>query len=365
MTGEANPVIARNWKVALVGITGPHSRGWLETLRSLDEVRDLLVCDVDAESTIAAPATATHPGMQVPEDVTSVSFDALLTASGGPDMALLSVRNDQAPDLGELLLRAGIPCIIEKPSGRTSADIERLNGAAAAGGTIWAPGFLNRLQPAARRIRRLVSEGALGHILSIEARMVTSSVNQRNPEHWLFRKEIAGGGILHWLAIHTIDLIRYLTGQEFADVSGHVRTFTRGIDVEDMAALTFTLKGGAVGNLHAGYILRQRYGDIGITLRGDLGEIVWPQWGFEGRQDTIYLHNEGPQSDGSGPEIVTLTPPEGAGYGGGLGQQFVRSFMHASRMGGRFITDGHDALCAMRLVEAAYAASGSGLRVAP
>ena len=338
--------------VALVGITAPHSGAWLETLQNLEEVGRLVVCDVDGDGDVDA-------------DVTTAAFDTLLTGTGRPDMVLLSVRNDQAPDLGVQLLEGGIPCIIEKPSGRTCADIVRLNEAATAGGTIWAPAFLNRLQPAARRIHRLVREGALGHIRSIEARMVTSSVAQRNPEHWLFCQEKSGGGILHWLAIHTIDLIRYLTGQEFGEVSGHTSTFTRGIDVEDMAALSFTLSGGGIGNLHAGYILRQRYGDIGITLRGDLGEIVWPQWDFEGRQNTLYLHSEGSRAESPLAEVVTLEPPGGSGYGGQIGLQFVRSFVHAARMGGRFVTDGDDALRAMRFVEAAYAASASGTRVRP
>lgn len=349
---------------ALVGITGPHSRGWLETLQALAGVERLLLCDTD-DGAPGGVSTETHPATQVPDGTTLVEFESLLTPEGRPDVVLLSVRNDQAAQLGEQLLRAGIACIVEKPCGRSSADIERLNAAAAAGQTIWAPAFLNRLQPAALRIRRLVREGALGQVQSIEARMVTSSVEQRNPDHWLFNKSTAGGGILHWLAIHTIDLIRYLTELEFDEVSGHTRTFTRGIDVEDVAALSFTLRGGAVGNLHAGYILRRRYGDISITLRGDLGEVVWPQWGVDGRGDTIYLHNEGPNSDGPGAETVTLRPPEGAGYGGLLGQQFVMSFVHAARMGGTFVTDGDDALRAMRFVEAAYAASDSGTRVRP
>jgi predicted dehydrogenase len=146
-------------------------------------------------------------------------------------------------------------------------------------------------------------------------------------------------------------------------VSGVVRTFTRGIDVEDMAAISFSLRGGTIGSLHAGYVLRQRYGDIGITLRGDLGEIVWPQWDFEGRQSTLYIHSEGPRSEGPGPEVVTLEPPEGVGYGGVLGQDFVRRFTYAAQMEGTFITDGIDALKAMRFVEAAYAASDGGVRI--
>ena len=340
--------------LALVGLTAPHSRGWLETLHTLPEAGRLLVCDVD------------DPGArpEVPEEAEAVAPEDLLDPSLRPDAALVSVRNDQAADIGSRLLAGGLPCIVEKPAGRGSADIERLNEAAARGGTIWAPGFLNRLQPAARRIRRLVvEEQAIGRVQSIEARMVTSSVRQRNPGHWLFRKQVAGGGILHWLAIHHIDLVRYLTGQEYGSVSGFTATFNREIDVEDMAALAFTLQGGAVGNLHAGYVLRQRYGDIGITLRGDLGEIVWPHFDFVGRQNTLYIHSEGPRSEGPGPEVVTLEPPEGTGYGGGLGWEFVRRFAAAARMGGAFVTGGGDALRAMRFVEAAYAAARSGGRV--
>lgn len=341
---------------ALVGLTAPHSRGWLETLQNLPDVSRLLVCDVDDGAAAG----------EVPAGAEPVPVAALQEACTRPDVALLSVRNDQAPALAGALLSAGVPCIVEKPSGRTSADIETLNAAAARGGTIWAPGFLNRLQPAARRIRRLVvEEQAIGRIVSVEGRMVTSSVGQRDPSHWLFDGKVAGGGILHWLAIHTIDLFRYLTGQEFASVSGHTATFTRGIDVEDMAAVSFALSGGAVGSLHAGYVLRQRYGDISLTLRGDLGEIVWPQWDFEGRQSTLYIHSEGPRSDGPGLETVTLEPPGGAGYGGALGQDFVRRFAHAARMAAPFVVDGVDALRAMQFVEAAYAADRSGQRVEP
>ena len=59
---------------------------------------------------------------------------------------------------------------------------------------------------------------------------------------------------------------------------------------------------------------------------------------------------------------MTLEPPGGAGYGGGLGQEFVRRFAHAARMGGPFVTDGRDALRAMQFVEAAYRANASGAR---
>jgi predicted dehydrogenase len=349
--------------VALVGMTAPHSKGWLTTLQHLPECEHLLVADPDGE------------GQQgVPEDAEWVaSIDDLLQGDRRPQMALISARNDQSPRLGERFLQAGIACIIEKPCGRTSAEIEGLNAAAIAGGTIWAPAFMNRLLPVAQKARQIISEGGLVKIVSVEGRMVTSTVGQRNPEHWLFDKRVAGGGILHWLAIHTIDLIRYLTGLDYTSVGAHIGTLTRSdIDVEDMAACSFQLSSGAVGSLHAGYVLRQRYGDIGLTVRGDLGEIEWPMWGHEGQGRTIWVHEEGPSSTGPERQVIEMTPPDAPGYGGAAGQEFVRRFLAAARMGsgrggrqGDFITDGTDALRAMQFVEAAYEASASGKHVVP
>jgi len=67
-----------------------------------------------------------------------------------------------------------------------------------------------------------------------------------------------------------------------------------------------------------------------------------------------------------------MTPPDAPGYGGAAGQEFVRRFLAAARMGsgrggrqGDFITDGTDALRAMQFVEAAYEASASGKHVVP
>ena len=87
--------------------------------------------------------------------------------------------------------------------------------------------------------------------------MITSTVQQRNPDHWLFDRAQGGrGAILHWLAIHTVDLIRYISGLEYQGVSAHKATLSgTGIDVEDVLAASFCMDNGALGSLHAGYVL--------------------------------------------------------------------------------------------------------------
>ena len=184
---------------ALVGLDNPHSRGWLTSLQHCEAVGRLVVC-TDEECA----------------DVDQVygSLDELL-ADEKLGLAIVCTRNDQAPDRIAQLLQAGVPTIAEKPVARTAADIARLNEIAAAKQVLWATAFLNRCHPIADKTRELVAAGVLGRIVSIEGRMVTSTVQQRNPEHWLFDRAQAGGGILHWLAIHTVDLIRYISGLEY------------------------------------------------------------------------------------------------------------------------------------------------------
>ena len=114
------------------------------------------------------------------------------------------------------LLQVGVPVIAEKPVARTATDIARLNEIAAAAPDLMGDGLFEPLSSDCLvKARKLVAAGVLGRIVSIEGRMVTSTVQQRNPDHWLFDHAQAGGGILHWLAIHTVDLIRYISGLEY------------------------------------------------------------------------------------------------------------------------------------------------------
>ena len=338
---------------ALVGLTAPHSKGWLETLRINPEIERFLVCDLEgAKPENDDGIDGVYPGLD------------RLFESVRPDFVLVSVRNDQAAETGSRFLSGGIPVIIDKPAGRTAAEIAGLNELSRRHSTPWATGFTNRLAPSVCEMRRLVAAGALGRVVSIEGRMVTSSVEQRNKDHWLFSKEIAGGGILHWLAIHTIDLIRFITGLEYDSVSAHVGTLSdTGIDVEDTAAVSFSMSNGAVGGLHAGYMLRKRYGDISLAIRGTLGDIAWSSYGFDGAGHTVNLQSEAPGWETIGSQRVDLEPQGGPGYGGRVGTEYIARFIRCARGGEEFVTNGEDAFRAMRFVEAAYAASAGGKSV--
>jgi predicted dehydrogenase len=333
---------------ALVGLDNPHSAGWLTTLQHCDAVGRLLVC-------------ADGPCDGVDQVYRNVSE---LLAGESLDFALVSTRNDRAPDIAAQLLEAGVPVIVEKPVARTAAEVARLNELAAAKGGHWATAFMNRYHPIAKKLHALLAEGVLGDIVSIEGRMVTSTVQQRNPEHWLFNSAQAGGGILHWLAIHTVDLIRYITGLEYQSVSAHMATLScADIDVEDVLAASFSMDNGAIGNIHAGYVLPRRYGDIYLCFRGTEGDAIWNMWDWAGKGDRLVVQSrvEGWQEEEH--RAYNLSVEEAPGYGGASGVNFVADFIAASRQNGSFVTDGKDAFEAMRFVEAAYAAAAGRRQV--
>ena len=333
---------------ALIGLDNPHSSGWLTALQHSSSVGRLTVCtDGDCEGV----------------DQVYGDLDALLVAER-LEFALVCTRNDRAPELAARLLEAGVPVIVEKPVGRTAAEIAPLNTLAAQKQLIWATAFMNRCHPIAQKLRELVANGVLGDIVSIEGRMVTSTVQQRNPEHWLFHQQLAGGGITHWLAIHTIDLIRYITGLEYCSVSAHKATLSgTGIDVEDLLVATFDMGNGAIGNLHAGYVLPRRYGDIYMCFRGTDGDATWEMYGMGGKVDRLVVQSRADGWTDDDHRVFELSVGDAPGYGGASGQVFIADFIAASRGEGEFITSGDDALRAVRFVEAAYRGADTGTRI--
>lgn len=198
--------------------------------------------------------------------------------------------------------------------------------------------------------------------------MVTSQVKFRNPEHWLFSKERAGGGILSWLGCHYIDLLSYVTGEDIVSVSAIVDTLSgEAINVEDVASVSFRFQGGAIGSLQAGYQLAMsKSGYIGpnydsyVGFRGTEGRMFWEPSGKQHR-----LHVESARSDWRGSPVRTLayTLPALDAYGGAYGVAFLEDFIDAALEDGAPPTRGEDALKVARIVEAAYASSASGNRV--
>ncbi len=84
-----------------------------------------------------------------------------------------------------------------------------------------------------------------------------------------------GGGILHWLGIHDIDLIQWLSGEPIVSVQAMTATMSSdAIDVEDTISIQFRLAGGAVGTMHFAYALPRPGGAGYMALRGSKASVT-------------------------------------------------------------------------------------------
>jgi predicted dehydrogenase len=273
-------------------------------------------------------------------------------------VVLVALPNDQTPGVIARAAAAGKDVISEKPGARSAAELRPALEALERHGRRLLMAYMWRANPSIEKARELVQAGALGRLTSVELRWVTSQVRMRDPGHWLFKKEVAGGGVLAWLGCHWLDALRYVTGDEVASATALLGTLSgEAIDVEDVASVALRLCGGALVTLHAGYLLNTgRAGyqgadfDHPIVLRGTLGTLTH---GRDGADQVVTLHSIAPGFDAAPRQVFRYTPGPSDAYGGVAGLAYFDRFLR-----GEGPSDGAtDALRVLEILDAVYASA--------
>ena len=372
-------------KVGFLGVTHPHSGPHLRTLELLDEVAAVVPWDED-ESAVERLKREDHPKLETGRS----TFDQIMEREDVPIVVSLAT-NDRNPDWVIRAAKAGKHVLTEKPVAADSRDMERLLDAVRGAGVHLGVYYTWRSNPIVNDLRAMIEAGVIGKLLSVEGRMVTSQVRFRDPTHWLFQKQVSGGGILNWLACHWIDAIRYITRDEVTAVSAMVDTLNgQPIDVEDTAGMIMRMGSGAIATLHAGYLLpispagylSGSY-DTYLSFRGLEGNITW----YPTEEDRPVVVESISQTWRSTPRReLKYAVAETDAYGGQYGQDFVGRFIRSAMRGDppagldgsdslawsadpdsppAPASDGENALRVLRIIEAAYESSETGRMVSP
>jgi predicted dehydrogenase len=345
--------------VGFVSSGNPHSRMHMRTLEVLPEVETIHLCGLEGEDMDALASESSKV------TTTTESLDELLKR--GVDALLVSVRNDQCPAILDAAVEAGIPAIFEKPGALTATRLRGIADAARAENLTMGTMLTWRNNPIVVDAKQAMDGGALGEVMAVESRQVTSQVRYRNPEHWLFDKSKAGSGILSWLGCHHIDMLCFLLDDRIESVAAMLATKNPyPIDVEDTACLVFKFSGGVIGTMHAGYhLVGSASGYAGATndsfmaLRGTEGNIRIPTSDKEGF--TVNSIAEGWASGGV--RGRTFAPPDSPAYGGVAGEEFVSQFLAASRTGAPALAPIESIVHVLEVIEAAVESSETGRTV--
>ncbi|SDM43157.1 Predicted dehydrogenase [Halogranum gelatinilyticum] len=185
-------------------------------------------------------------------------------------------------------LEAGTPVFCEKPLAPTLDEAEEMRDAAADAGVVAGCAFNYRFVPAIRYARNLIADGKLGEIHQVRGRYLQDwLVDPEAPWSWRNDEEMAGSGALGDLGAHTIDLARFLVGDEVGEIdriSGQLQTFveerpvagsdeTRPVTVDDAYTAQAEYESGAIGTFEASRVTDGHKNDHTIQIHGSEGSL--------------------------------------------------------------------------------------------
>jgi myo-inositol 2-dehydrogenase / D-chiro-inositol 1-dehydrogenase len=189
------------FKLGLAG-AGRMGRNHLRALASSDQVRVVAVAE-PAEPARTALGSA---GVPLYADLASM-LDA-----GGLDGVLVCVPSTMHLDTVKTLIAAGLPILCEKPVGVTADQALLASRLAAHESLPLQVGFWRRFVPALKQLKARIASGDLGDLY-----LVANYQWDGSPPGAYFREH--SGGIFVDMGVHEFDQTRWLTGQEFGDIS--------------------------------------------------------------------------------------------------------------------------------------------------
>ncbi len=140
--------------------------------------------------------------------------------------------------------------LVEKPLATSVADCDRMIGAARRRSVTLAVGYHQRFRRNNVEARRLIREGAIGRVLTIQTTMLTEA-SLRDGGGWEWWDDPASVGHVLNSAPHGIDLLRWCMETEVATVSALSRNFLTQAPVENTTLALVSFENGALLSLYS------------------------------------------------------------------------------------------------------------------
>jgi predicted dehydrogenase len=198
-----------------------------------------------------------------------LAFDSVeeLSRSSEVDAVLVTTPNSRhLPDV-MAAIQAGKHVLCEKPMAMNVAECRLMVEAARQRQVILGVAQIFRFEDSVRKIRELVSTGAIGK--PVFARSEFSFLaSPAHPRKWLYDASVAGAGPIFDIGVHCIDTLRFILQDEVVRVNASANRDERSGTVESAAALTLDFSRGTLGTVLVSYRAEYR---TPIELVGDAG----------------------------------------------------------------------------------------------
>ncbi len=170
--------------------------------------------------------------------------------------------------------RAGKHVLCDKPMALTVADGERMIRAAEDNKVRLDVAYRQRYHPAHEQARRHVAAGVLGEIQLVKAQNFRGGARPywQNIPGWRNDAALAGSGSIVAQAVHSVDLLRYLTDCEIIEVRCITDEDPPSRPFEEATVSIFKFANGALGHVASGAVVPRSDNDA--LLYGSKGKIA-------------------------------------------------------------------------------------------
>ena len=284
---------------------GAHLSAYFSALAESKDCDEVVIADADNQCADEAKRLL---GEKLTRSYTEY---ADLLEKESPELCMVTMEARLAPPVIEAALESGSHVFAEKPGCVTRQQFEKLATLAESKHLHLMLAFANRANPESLVARKMIQQGRIGKVYSIDMHIVADQMRLTNPNYhgtWYADKTRAGGGHLIWLGIHWLDLAMFLTDTAIVGASGAIANVGgQPMSAEDSAVATLHFSNGMLGTLNSGYYLDTGY-QTQIRIWGSKG---WLNLDSTGAVKMTWYENTGPKAK----QLQTLdSPTEPRGY---------------------------------------------------
>ena len=208
------------------------------------------VCDLDAERLTMA-ARAFDVSLQFSD------YEEML-ASDEIDAVIIVLPDHLHREPALAALNAGKHVLLEKPMALNVHDAQAIADAAGSAKGRFMLNLSNRWMPAFAQGKELVENGEYGDVRYVFSRISNRIDIPTEKLPWLLEHS----HLVHWTAIHRLDIARWWIGREVVRVRALQREgvlAAKGFKAADLYQATLEFEGGSIMNLESQWILPQSY----------------------------------------------------------------------------------------------------------
>ena len=229
--------------VAVIG-TGFWGRNHARVFNELEETELVAVCDVNAErAKKAAEQFGVKGYTSVGKMLKIKDIEAVTICTWSTDLAKEALK----------ALKARKHVLVEKPMATNVKQAKKMLEIAEKDELHLSVGFLMRFIPGLRYIKKVIEDKAIGDLVCATAKRVSQ-----------WPERIGDVGVVKDLAIHDIDVVRYLSSEDPISVYAKAGSM-KHIRFEDYAQIMLTFEGGKTAFIESNWLTPYKTRTLVVT----------------------------------------------------------------------------------------------------